>query len=310
MKTAKRYSGVVVPMMTAFTPHLEIDIAALHRLTSHIIEFGAHPFVLGTTGEAVSIARQQRLVVVKETIAATSKKAALYAGISGNCLNDAIEEGNAYAALGVDAVVSTMPSYYPVDEEQMLRYFTQLANALHCPLIIYNIPSTTHLSIPISVAEQLSAHSNIVGFKDSEKGVERISAATTLWKDRPDFSYLLGWALMSKMALELGADGIIPSSGNLVPSVYQGIYTAVLAGNKTQTDLAQLKGEQVSAMYQKDRILSHSLSAFKVMLDVYGLCGPDVLPPLYRMKNEEAFREAVIEKFGTIHQINSLANVE
>ena len=222
-RTQKRYSGVVVPMMTPFTANGKVDTPSIARLTNHVVAHGTHPFVLGTTGEAVSIARSQRMKVVEATVFAVQGRATVYAGISGNALEDVVAEANCYATLGVDVVVSTMPSYYPVDEIQIIRYFTQLADSLHVPLIVYNIPATTHLSIPVSVADQLSQHPNIIGFKDSERGVERIAEATTLWKDRADFSYFMGWALMSRQALAQGADGIIPSSGNVAPAVYRKI---------------------------------------------------------------------------------------
>jgi 4-hydroxy-tetrahydrodipicolinate synthase len=306
MRTEKRYAGVVVPMMTPFNVNLQIDIRGLHTLITHVVEDGCRPFVLGTTGEAVSISRSEKKIVVKETVRAVNGGAQVYAGISGNSLQEAIEEGNVYAALGADVLVSTMPSYYPVDDNQMIRYFEQLADGLTRPLIIYNIPATTHLSIPVAVVEKLSTHPNIVGFKDSEKSEERIKAITDLFKDNEDFSYLMGWALKSQTALEQGADGIIPSSGNLVPLVYKFLYDAIQAGDDAAVTRAQLKGEAVSAYYQQNRILSNSLSAFKSMLAAYGLCESYVLPPLYRLENEEAYQQEALKIFGDLATINSI----
>jgi dihydrodipicolinate synthase/N-acetylneuraminate lyase len=306
MRTEKRYAGVVVPMMTPFESNLQVDIKALHTLITHVVENNCRPFVLGTTGEAVSIPRSERKIVVKETVRAVDGNALVYAGISGNSLQETIEEGNVYAALGADVLVSTMPSYYPVDDAQMIRYFEQLADGLKRPLIIYNIPATTHLSIPVAVVEKLSTHPNIVGFKDSEKSEERIKSITDIFKDNENFSYLMGWALKSQTALEQGADGIIPSSGNLAPLVYRLLYDAILAGDNETAAEAQLKGEAVSAYYQQNRILSHSLAAFKAMLAAYGLCESYVLPPLYRLENEAAYQQEALNLFGDIGTINSI----
>jgi 4-hydroxy-tetrahydrodipicolinate synthase len=310
MKTEKRYSGVVVPMMTPFTAQHTIDEAAVQKLVDHLITGKTHPFILGTTGEAASIPRQQRTRLVTAAVKANSGRALVYAGVSGNSLQDAVEGGKTYHDLGADVLVSTMPSYYPVAPEQMLRYFTALADALPCPVVLYNIPATTHLSIPLDVVEQLSEHPNIVGFKDSEKGVERIATATALWKDREDFSYLLGWALQSRSALEQGADGIVPSSGNLAPGVYRKIYDSVRTGNTVVAELAQQKADRISEMYQKDRILSQSLAAFKAMLAAYELCGPDVLPPLYRLPaaEEKQLMQEVRTVFGDLDNINLVNN--
>jgi 4-hydroxy-tetrahydrodipicolinate synthase len=307
MNTAKKYSGVVVPMMTPFTAQQLVDAPAVKRLVDHLIKGKTFPFILGTTGEAASIPRRERKRLVEETVKAAAGRSLVYAGISGNSLQESAEEGKLYHDLGADALVATMPSYYPVTPDQMLRYFEALADLLPCPLIIYNIPATTHLSIPLEVVDKLSAHPNIAGFKDSEKGEERIAAATALWKNRKDFSYLLGWALKSQSALEQGADGIVPSSGNLAPVVYQGIYEAAKAGDSAAAALAQQKGDRISEMYQKDRILSQSLAAFKAMLSAYGLCGPDVLPPLYRLPaaEEQPLMQQVRSVFGDLDKINS-----
>lgn len=308
MKAEKKYCGVVVPMMTPFTAQQTIDVAAAEKLVDHVIAAKAHPFILGTTGEAASIPHKERGNLVTATVKASKGRALVYAGISGNSQQDALEEGKRYHDLGADVLVTTMPSYYPVAPDQILRYMETLADELPCPLIIYNIPATTHLSMPLEVVDQLSAHPNIAGFKDSERGVERISAATALWKERNDFSYLLGWAAMSQSALEQGADGIIPSTGNLAPLVYRRLYEAVRAGDTALAALAQEKADRISAMYQKDRSLSQSLATFKAILSAYELCGPAVLPPLYRLPvtEEKQLMQDVRSLFGDLDQINSI----
>jgi dihydrodipicolinate synthase/N-acetylneuraminate lyase len=304
----KKFSGVVVPMISPFTPEMTIDIEAVNNIVNHLVDYGAHPFVLGTTGESASISKKERQVLVKATVSATTNRKTVYAGISGNCFSEVVEEAKIFADLGVDALVSTMPSYYPVDNDQQLRYFELLANAISLPLIIYNIPATTHLSIPLEVADKLSHHPNILGFKDSEKGVERVKDAINLWKDRPDFSYLLGWALMSQEAMLLGADGIVPSTGNLSPGLYQKIYDAGKDGNKESAVAAQAKADQLSSIYQQDKILSRSLPALKTMMFAYQLCGPTVLSPFIETGTEETKKiiNELHTTFGTVAQINNI----
>lgn len=283
----KKFNGVVVPMVTPFTPAFKVDVEAAARITEHLTSYGTHPFMLGTTGESVSIAKEERARLVSAVVKATAGTGLVYAGISGNCLSEVIAEAKLFADLGIDALVSTMPSYYPVESDQLLRYFENLADAVPLPLIIYNIPATTHLSIPLDVADQLSHHPNIVGFKDSEKGEERMIDAISQWKDRSDFSYLLGWALKSQQALFLGADGIVPSTGNLAPGLYQSIVDAAASGDTAVAAAAQAKADYLSEIYQKDRLLSKALPVLKVMMSAYSLCGTATLPPLYQLSAEE-----------------------
>lgn len=302
----KRFSGVVVPMITPFTPQFKIDVDAVDKIVSHLTSYGTHPFLLGTTGESVSVAREERIKFVSAARSA-ARKSTLYAGISGNCLAEVIEEAKLFADLGADALVSTMPSYYPVDMDQMLRYFEALADAVPIPLIIYNIPATTHLSIPLEVVDTLSAHENIMGFKDSEKGEERMIEAISRWKDKADFSYLLGWALKSQQALFLGADGIVPSTGNLAPGLYQTIFDAAKAGNESLALKAQAKADYLSEVYQKDRILSRALPVLKIMMAAYQLCGTAVLPPLYPLPAEEGseITARMMSEFGNLINVNN-----
>jgi dihydrodipicolinate synthase/N-acetylneuraminate lyase len=308
----KKFSGVVVPMISPFKSDLTIDTDAVARITNYLIEYEANPFVLGTTGESASISKKERQILVEATVAATAGKKDVYTGISGNCFSEVVDEAKAFADLGVDALVSTMPSYYPVDDDQQLRYFELLANAVPLPLIIYNIPVTTHLSIPLEVAEQLSHHPNILGFKDSEKGADRVKKAIKLWKDRPDFSYLLGWALMSQEAMLLGADGIVPSTGNLSPGLYQTICKAAKSGDVKLAIAAQAKADQLSAIYQQDRILSRSLPVLKTMMSAYQLCGQAVLPPFSEVDPQETITiiKELRTSFGDVVQINEIKEDE
>jgi len=304
----KRYNGVVVPMVTPFTPQLKIDIAAVAGITAHLVSYGTHPFVLGTTGEAVSIPREERAKLVAAAVTETAGRKSVYAGISGNCFSEVIQEAKVFADLGADALVSTMPSYYPVDPEQMLRYFEALADAIPLPLIIYNIPATTHLSIPLEVADKLSFHPNILGFKDSEKGEKRMIRAVKLWKDRVDFSYLLGWALKSQQAMFLGADGIVPSTGNIAPGLYQSIFDAAGMEDEVLAIAAQSKADYLSEIYQKDKILSRALPVLKVMMSAYQLCGTPVLPPLYQLQNQEEklIVHKMLMEFENIINVNNI----
>ena len=308
MKIQKKYGGVVVPMVTPFTEERKVDPVGVTKLVKHLIGSKAIPFIIGTTGESTSIPAAEKVKLVKETVKATNRRTLLYAGISGTCLEESVADAKNYHDLGVDVVVSTMPYYYPADENQMLAYFEELANRIPCPLIIYNIPATTHLSIPIDTVNKLSMHENIVGFKDSEKGIERIDAATTLWKNRLDFSYLLGWALQSAYAVKLGADGIVPSTGNIAPAVYKAIMDAAENGQEDLICLAQQKAEHISKFYQEGRTLSHSLSALKAMLSGYGLCGPQMLPPLYRLgvSQEKLITDICYNSFGDLNELNSV----
>lgn len=306
----KKFSGVVVPMITPVNADLTIDVAATERLVTYLTSNGTAPFILGTTGESASIGRSEKRKLVEATVKAAAGKSLIYAGISGNAIMDSIEDAHHYHDLGANVFVATMTSYYPADADQMLRYFTMLADKVPAPLIIYNIPATTHLSIPLDIVQQLSMHPNIVGFKDSERSMERLETSVSLWKDRSDFSFLTGWAAQSLRALQIGADGIIPSTGNLAPKLYEILCKSVEGGNNSAADDAQLKADKISEIYQKDRTLSHSLPALKAMMSAYGLCRSCMLPPMIQLTldEEKSIKNFTLSQFGNLNQINSIIN--
>ena len=305
MKLSELYKGVIVPMVTPVKADMAVDTDAVHKIVKSFIDSGVTPFIIGSTGEAPSLSRAQRVALLKATVEAVDGKDLVYAGISGNCLADSIEEGLLFAEMGADVLVATPTSYYPMTNSQMITYFEALADALPKPLIIYNMPGMTKHNIPVDVVEHLSHHKNIVGLKDSERDEERLFTLIEMFKDRDDFVHLLGWAAMSAKALAKGSAGIVPSTGNFVPELYKALYDAALAGNDAKAEELQTLTNSLSAMYQKDRVLSESIPALKAMMSLYGLCAPEVVPPMYRV---EAAVEAnyLSETSEALKQLNLL----
>jgi 4-hydroxy-tetrahydrodipicolinate synthase len=287
MKKNNPYQGVIVPMATPLKEDYSIDRKGVQRLVGFLLDASASPFVAGTTGEASSLSALQKEVLVEETVKAASGRSPVYAGISGNCLPESVEAAKRFAGLGADALVANVPSYYPLTDRHVLRYFEDLAEVCPVPLIIYNIPATTHYSVPLEVLDKLSYHPNIAGLKDSERDRDRLDIALELWRERDDFVHLTGWAAMSVYALRNGSDGIVPSTGNFDPGSYVALYKAVLRGELEMAGILQEKTDRLSALYQKNRNLSESLAALKVILSVKGICGTQMMPPVYQMDREE-----------------------
>jgi 4-hydroxy-tetrahydrodipicolinate synthase len=297
MKKNNPYRGVIVPVVTPLNDDYSVDKTGVGNIVSLLLESSASPFIAGTTGEGSSLSFQQKEVLVKETVTQVGGKGLVYAGISANCLSESIEAAKRFAGLGANVLVANMPSYYPLKDAYTMRYCEQLAEACPMPLIFYNITATTGYSIPLNLMEKLSYHPNIVGLKDSERDQERLDQALILWKDREDFVHLTGWAAMSVYALKNGSDGIVPSTGNFAPVPYVELYEAALAGNWERAGILQQKTNDLSALYQKGRSLSESLASLKVIMSMKKLCGTQMMPPIYPMKDEaEAAFMKEIEK--------------
>jgi dihydrodipicolinate synthase/N-acetylneuraminate lyase len=275
----KKYQGVVVPAITPLNADLTLDTAAVEKLFTFFRKHGAHPFILGTTGEFPSLPGDLKLQYIR--LAGRLKTGAdqLYVGISSNCLADTLEHARIALGEGADVLVCNLPSYFQLSETQILKYFETLAEKIAGPWMIYNIPSTTHHSIPLALVDKLSHHPNIVGLKDSERNEERLVTALQMWSDRQDFSHLLGWSARSAFSLLHGGDGLVPSSGNLNPAVYTDMFKAKAAGDADHLNRLQELSNQLGASYQGGGPGS-SFGALKALMQKEGLCQPYMMPPL------------------------------
>lgn len=276
----KKYQGVIIPAVTPLTENYLLDWEGVTMLLEHFRSAGVMPFILGTTGEAPSLSFSLKEEFVRLAIRLKQPGDFLYAGISANCLEESVEMGKRYLSVGADVLVATLPSYYALNEGQMKRYFEKLADGIGGPVMVYNIPSTTHMSIPLHVIDELSRHPHIVGTKDSERSDERLKESIRLWAEREDFSHFLGWAARSAEALLGGSDGLVPSSGNIDPVVYQALYEAAIKGDRAEAERLQHASDKLGERYQAGRSLGESIAALKGILEEMKLCGPTVMSPL------------------------------
>lgn len=281
------YNGVIVPMITPLREDLSIDKGSVEKILSSFLQVGVSPFLLGTTGESTSLSFQQKEALVRKTVEYIKGRLPVYAGISGNCLEESTTQAILFDQIGVDAVVAHPPFYYPMSESQMEKYFLTLADAVPCPLILYNNPMAMKNSIPVELADKLSRHENIVGLKDSERDVNRLDQSIGLWKDRDDFAFLVGWAAQSVYALQKGAHGIVPSTANLTPKLYRDLFDLATRNKAREAETLQQVTNRLSEIYQKNKNLSQSIPSLKKLMSVYGLCQPYVMPPMYRLDPEE-----------------------
>ncbi len=299
MPELKKYRGVIIPIVTPFTEDGDLDEPAARRITDHVVEAGCTPFVLGTTGEYASVPAALGAHHVEVVIDQVAGRTMTFAGISSTCLAHSIELANQYFGSGMDAAIAHLPQCYQLTPDGMLKYYEELADSVPGPLILYNNPLTTHMSIPIDVMDQLSHHPNIVGVKDSERNADRFEMSIPIWRDREDFSHFTGWSMFAARGLSLGSAGIVPSGGNIIPKMYRELYDAAVNGDKARAEQLQAETDEICELYLSGRMLGEALAALKVILSEMGLCGDTVLPPLFTPSDEEKAKiKSQVSKLG------------
>ncbi|MBE2214966.1 MAG: dihydrodipicolinate synthase family protein [Opitutaceae bacterium] len=298
MTTTRKFRGTIVPMVTPFTPSGQLDDAAVERITAHISGQRLGIFVLGTTGEAASIPGSERRRLVEIVATVTRGRVPVFAGIGDNCVGDSVSAAHDYLKVGADAVVAHLPSYYTLTPAEMRAYFETLADGIHGSLILYNIPQTTHMSLPIDVVQALADRPTIVGFKDSENTAGRLEQVVTRLGGREAFSIFMGTSFLSVAALRCGFDGLVPSSGNLVPHLWRALEDAATAGRWTEAEALQARLDLVARAFQRGRTLGQSLGALKAAMSARGLCGPTLHPPLLTL--DESTCSAIVAEVAAL----------
>jgi 2-dehydro-3-deoxy-D-pentonate aldolase len=300
----KKHWGVVVPMVSPITPQLALDESAIERIVQHLRDGGVHGvFVLGTTGEGPAVPQPMRDRLVELVTQHANGQLRVYAGISSDSIPDSVAAGERYLKFGVDAVIAHAPARSETNES--LHYFAELASRLNGDLIIYNMPLTTNVSLPIEVCKETARRPSVRGIKDSENNVERLGLLLRELRDRESFSVFVGTSPLMAKGLLQGADGIVPSAGNLAPTLCRRFFDSIAKGDLGKTELLHKQLMDTANLFQKGRTLEQSIATLKGAMSLMGFCGADVFPPLKKLTaTEQAALETEMSQCGLVRDSN------
>ena len=161
---------------------------------------------------------------------------------------------------------------------------------------------TTGVSIPLDAVEKLLGHPKLAGVKDSENNPARHEEMLKRFGGKKDFSVFIGVGALMEKGLKLGADGIVPSVGNLIPDVCHQLWVAAEKADWSAADICVARMNAVASLYQKGRNLNESLAALKAAMHCRGLCALQVLPPLRRVSETEL--EKIRHQMTELHLLN------
>ena len=212
---------------------------------------------------------------------------------------------NEFFQVGADAVVVHPPISEKVPLEKLQGWYQTLLDRLQGPLLIYNMPATTGVSIPLDAVEKLLGHPRLAGIKDSENNPQRVEELLKRFGGKKDFSVFIGVGALMEKGLKLGADGIVPSVGNLIPDVCHQLCVAAETADWATAGNLYSRMNAVAALYQKGRTLNESLAALKAAVHCQGLCAPDVLPPLLSLPKVEV--DKIRSQMAELHLLNGKA---
>ena len=206
---------VITAMVTPMKSNGEIDYDRVETLAKYLIENGSDALlVAGTTGESPTLTNEEERELVSTVKRAVAKRAKIILSAGSNCTKTAVEYSKNAQKEEADAILSVVPYYNKPNQRGIIEHYSEVAQATDLPIIIYNIPSRTGVSVePNTVAYLASKFENIVGIKQSCGDMDKVSEMKTLCPN--DFVIYSGDDSLTLPMLALGATGVISVASHL-----------------------------------------------------------------------------------------------
>ena len=213
-----RLQGTYTAIVTPFRADGSIDWAAFDVLLEAQVHGGVEGIVpCGTTGESPTLTHEEHIDVVKRTVSRIAGRLQVIAGTGSNSTREAISLSKAAEQAGVQAVMVVVPYYNKPTQEGLYRHFVEVANAVRCPVVIYNIPGRTGIDLLAdTLARICEAASNVIGTKEATGNVLRAQQLVLRLGKR--LTVLSGDDALTLPMIACGARGVISVTSNVLPA--------------------------------------------------------------------------------------------
>lgn len=266
-----------VPLVTPLKRDGRVDVAALARLVRHVLQRGADAlFVLATTGEFAGLPDLERVRAVEAVLEAAAGDAPVWAGVGDTSTVRVRQNLDALDGLDVGAYVVCAP-FYLVDlsQTEVTHHFVEVAHHASGPIVAYNIPQITQVTIEPATIAALAEQRYIVAVKDSSLDFIRFQQLLTLTEGMAHFATYHGQERLAAAALLAGAHGIVSGMSNLVPQVLVALHTACRNGALPRARELQRWLSDLSEAISSD----HWLRGVKAALELQGIGQLHTLAP-------------------------------
>ncbi|SHI94535.1 4-hydroxy-tetrahydrodipicolinate synthase [Pseudozobellia thermophila] len=224
----KELIGTGVALITPFKEDLTIDVDALRKVVDYCIDGGVdYLVVLGTTGESVTLTKEEKQLVMDTVTLANAGRLPLVVGVGGNNTHAVIEELKKLDLTHFEAVLSVSPYYNKPTQEGIFQHFKAIAEASPKPIILYNVPGRTGSNVlPATVVRLARESRNIVAIKEASGNMVQVQE---LIKTCPgDFQVISGDDATALPTVLAGGAGVISVLGQGLPSEFSQMIRAGL----------------------------------------------------------------------------------
>lgn len=271
-------SGVFPPIATPFDPRGELDTRALQSNIARWLETGVRGIVaLGSNGEAPLLDERESDAVIAAARASVPRERLLIAGTGRESTRATIDASRRAADLGADAVLVRTPSYFKprMTHDAFVAHYTAVADATRVPVLLYNYPAVTGLTLTPDTVAALARHPNIAGIKETTTDAAQLAAYVDAARGQA-FTVLAGSAPGFYAALCLGAEGAILAAACIVPRACTALFDAFERGAHEEARELQRRILPIAAAVTS----GFGVPGLKAALDLTGYVGGPPRPPL------------------------------
>src|SRR3954449_5599230 len=276
-----RFEGIIPAVTTPFTASDEVDVPALKENIEKLIEAGVHGFVAtGTMGEAGSLTREERALVVRSVVEAAAGRVPVTVGVSSGSAKTSLEYANDGKAAGAQYVMSLPPLGYRADPDEVVAFYAELATC-GLPVMAYNNPEASGVDMPAAMIARIYAEVDaVVAVKECSGDARRIPALLNLDGDLEVIDVGDDWALEGFAA---GAAGWITGVGVLAPRECVELYEAVRANDLATARDVYRRMLPVARFDMTSKLVQY----FKAAQDAVGFNGGPTRAPRLPLKPAE-----------------------
>lgn len=282
MSTLNTLRGTGVAIVTPFKKEGKIDFKALTKLVDHIIKGGVEYVVaLGTTGESVTLNKDEKKDIVKCVIDVAKKRVPVVLGQGGNNTYEVCKGFDSYDYKHITAVLSVSPYYNKPSQQGIIEHYKAVAKASPKPVILYNVPGRTMSNMTVDTTLRIANEiENVIGIKEASGNMDQIMR---IIKNRPkDFLVISGDDALALPIIACGGEGVISVVANAYPKHYSEMVRKALAGDyKKARELHYKHIEPIDLMFADG-----NPAGVKEFLNILGICETNLRLPLVRVNKQ------------------------
>lgn len=279
--------GIITPVITPMHEDESHNLQELRAQVNRQIAAGVKGiFCLGTNGEVYALSTEEKLTVMQTVVEEVGGRVPVYAGTGCIRTSETIELSLAAKRIGVDALSVVSPYYVAVSQDDLYACFSEVAEAVDLPIVLYNIPARTGNNIDYKTVKKLAKYENIIGIKDSSGNFD--NTLRYIENTDPRLAVLAGNDSLILWTLLAGGTGAIAGTANVFPEIAVKIYDLWSAGK-----MAEAKAEQFRLRPFRDVMaMGNPNSVVKRAMNILGYpVGPARRP--VSLSNSQAIDEAL-----------------